>query len=56
MTTQTLDGKIALVSGASRGIGHRDCRRHSRVHGATVVGFPPTSASAHKWLNRIAKH
>ena len=51
MTTQTLDGKIALVTGASRGIGRAIAQTLAR-HGATVVGTA-TSASGAQVIEQV---
>lgn len=45
MSEQNLKGKIALVTGASRGIGHAIALELAR-HGATVIGTATSEAGA----------
>ena len=54
MSEQDLTGKIALVTGASRGIGHAIAMELA-AHGATVVGTATSEAGAQHITEDLAK-
>ena len=54
MSEQDLTGKVALVTGASRGIGHAIAMELA-AHGATVIGTATSEAGAEHITQDLAK-